>query len=144
MLYIILHGHCKTVIQNKSFLAERRNLREKILGLYSLVEKSIEIEAVLVKKQETDEDFVLIMEELVDVQQKLLKMRKVLKRQADKLEKMQRYVVVREYDKGEAFGEIALLYDQPRAASINASKTSFFATIHKDDYVAYVKRFEKK
>ena len=37
-----------------------------------------------------------------------------------------------------------MLYDQPRAASINAARTTYFATIHKDDYVAYVKRFEKK
>lgn len=27
-IYIILHGHCKIIEQNKDFLNERRNLRE--------------------------------------------------------------------------------------------------------------------
>ena len=57
---------------------------------------------------------------------------------------MERYRVVKEYYKGDYFGELALLYSQNRAASINAARTSFFVTIHKDDYEAYVKRFEKR
>ena len=40
-MYIILHGSCKAILQNKDFLSARRNLREEILKLYELVEYSI-------------------------------------------------------------------------------------------------------
>ena len=67
-MYIVLHGHCKTVIQNKGFLEERRALREKILQLYSMVENGIELEQTLVKKAEEDEDFAAVLEQYVMVQ----------------------------------------------------------------------------
>ena len=65
ILYIVLHGHCKTVIQNKGFLEERRALRERILQLYSMVENGIELEQVLAKKAEEDDDFAAVLEEYV-------------------------------------------------------------------------------
>ena len=43
-MYILLHGHCKTIIQNKNFLEARRALRDEMLVLYDLVEKSISYE----------------------------------------------------------------------------------------------------
>ena len=67
-MYIVLHGHCKTVIQNKDFLEERRALREKILQLYSMVENGIELEQTLVKKAEEDEDFAAVLEQYVMLQ----------------------------------------------------------------------------
>ena len=52
--------------------------------------------------------------------------------------------MVKDYRAGDYFGELALLYDQPRAASIAATRTSFFLVVHKDDYTNHIKRFEKK
>ena len=48
------------------------------------------------------------------------------------------------YVKGEYFGELSLLYDNPRALSIAAARKSIFLTISKKDYNHYLKRFEKK
>lgn len=45
---------------------------------------------------------------------------------------------------GDSFGELALLYDVPRALSIAATKNSVFLTIKKDDFNHLLKRFEKK
>ena len=57
---------------------------------------------------------------------------------------MNRYNVVKEYDTGGTFGELALLENQPRAASINSSRSSFFAVIYKEDYNMHVNRFMKR
>ena len=45
-----------------------------------MVENGIELEQILVKKAEEDEDFAAVLEEYVIIQQKMLKMRKYLKR----------------------------------------------------------------
>ena len=57
---------------------------------------------------------------------------------------MRKFKKVKEYQAGDYFGELSLLYNQPRAASIAATRNCFFLKIHKDDYDYHLKRYEKK
>jgi CRP-like cAMP-binding protein len=84
------------------------------------------------------------MEKKLLNQRRLLKLRTELKRDTDGLKKFKKYTSVLEYNNGASFGELALMFDQPRAASIFCTKPCFFLTIHKEDYQNHVNRFAKK
>ena len=44
-MYILLHGQCKAIIHNKSFLEARRELRDDMHKLYAAIAESIRLEA---------------------------------------------------------------------------------------------------
>ncbi len=77
-MYIVLHGECRAVIENKEFLEYRRSLREKIKKLYTLVEKSISVEDRFEKAKDTDFDYLDNLQDMLDTQKKLLVLRKSL------------------------------------------------------------------
>ena len=60
------------------------------------------------------------------------------------LKKVKKYNKIQEYKAGDAFGDLALLYDSQRAASILATRHTFFLVIYKEDYSNHIKRAEKK
>ena len=64
--------------------------------------------------------------------------------ESSKLKTIKKFTNMSTYVAGESFGELALLYDEPRALSIAATKNTVFLTIHKDDFNHFLKRFEKK
>jgi len=43
---------------------------------------------------------------------------------------------VAQMEKGQSFGELALIYDTPRSASIQAKTDCHFAVLEKEDYAA--------
>ena len=53
-IYILIHGHCKTIEQNRSFLSERRNLREQILKMYQMLEDMYGLGSKLMSMDESD------------------------------------------------------------------------------------------
>jgi len=77
-------------------------------------------------------------------QRRILMQRIALKEETSGLKKLKKFTAVLDYNAGDSFGELALMYDQPRAASIFCSKPCFFLTIHKEDYQNHVNRFAKK
>lgn len=86
-----------------------------MLSLYELVENSINLENKISKFNPkkaffNDSSFLLLLQKISRVQAKMLKQRQALKKQADILEAMERYTIVKEYLKGDFFGELALLY----------------------------------
>ena len=109
-----------------------------------MIGRSYAIENKVRKVGDDNQRFILLLEIISNLQNEILCKRKDLKKQAGKIEAMDRYLVLKEYDKGDCFGELALLNDDPRAAAVNATRTTFFATVHKDDYEAHIKRFEEK
>ena len=48
-MYVIIHGRCKAILQNKNFLEARRVLREDMLELYAFVDENISAETKLSK-----------------------------------------------------------------------------------------------
>jgi len=143
-MYLVLHGHCKTIIANKDFLEARRELRSKVQVMLSLVDEHISLENELCKMDEAHVEFETKLQLMVKSGKALLEMRQKLKKHSDDLEKLPKYFMVKEYRAGDFFGELALLFDQRRAASIAVTRTTFFLTIHKEDYQNHIKRFEKK
>ena len=47
-------------------------------------------------------------------------------------------------DAGKSFGELALIMQKPRAATIKCIEDTFFATLDKSDFEASLSRIEKK
>lgn len=56
--------------------------------------------------------------------------------------KMSQYKEVLKMQPGMQFGELALLKDEPRAATVIARKDTHFLTIAKEDYSALLKKIE--
>ena len=48
-MYVVIHGHCKVIIQAKDFLNAQRLMRDDMLELYALVEENISSESMLSK-----------------------------------------------------------------------------------------------
>lgn len=53
-------------------------------------------------------------------------------------------ITVAHYDNGMAFGELALIKDQPRAASIQCEVDTHFAVLSKDDYLNIIGKIESR
>ena len=50
-MYILLHGQCKMIEINHSFIEQRRSLREQMLKMYELIDESISLESIFRKLQ---------------------------------------------------------------------------------------------
>ena len=63
----------------------------------------------------------------------------------DELEKYEKYnwfVDVAKLISGDSFGELALLYREPRAATIKCVNKCYFATLHKDSFKSILQKIE--
>lgn len=63
-----------------------------------------------------------------------IRMRRDLMSDSNHLESLGRYTKIDEFKPGDSFGEVQLLYDEPRQESILAAKSCFFLTITKEHY----------
>ena len=54
------------------------------------------------------------------------------------------FVEVAQLTEGQSFGELALLNNAPRAATIFCLSDCYFATLDKEDYVRVLKKVDKK
>ena len=137
-MYVVLFGECKVIILNKDFLDERRVLRDSVKKLYEVVDESLEADKQMAKIDITkfDSKYEEALQRQFNVQNKLLKLRQKLQKEANVLNSHEKYLEVKTYKEGEYFGELALTLKQPRAASIAATKSSFFLTITSEDFDA--------
>lgn len=54
------------------------------------------------------------------------------------------FVDIKTMGEGEAFGELALVKNDPRAATIKCDSDCYFGVIHKQDYDRFLKRVHNK
>lgn len=64
--------------------------------------------------------------------------------QLSKNKKIEWFVNVLDLDEGKAFGELALLNDQPRAATVKTTRDSNFAILDKKDFQKILGRIENR
>jgi len=76
----------------------------------------------------------LLMEKKLQIKKKIFNMRMSINEQDRKIKKMKRFTCVLPLHNGSVFGELALEFKQPRAASILAASDSFFLTINREQY----------
>ena len=67
-----------------------------------------------------------------------------IKKQSDKLKKMDKFKKIKEFEPGMIFGELALLYNSDRLMSIAATRSVTCLTIHKNDYQQYLNKYAKR
>ena len=61
-----------------------------------------------------------------------------------KLEKLNLFITVAKRSSGESFGELALINDTSRAATIQCLTNCYFATLDREDYNRILKKIELK
>lgn len=62
----------------------------------------------------------------------------------DKLDKEDWFITVCKLSTGQSFGELALLSNEARAATVTCASTCFFATLCKSDYMQILSKIELK
>jgi CRP-like cAMP-binding protein len=60
------------------------------------------------------------------------------------LKQTKRYDEVIRLGNGSQFGELALIEDKPRAATVITTKDTHFLTIQKEDFAALLRKAEKR
>ena len=65
-------------------------------------------------------------------------------RRYDKLENLNMFITVANRSSGESFGELALINDTSRAATIQCLTNCYFATLDREDYNRILKKIELK
>ena len=143
-MYILLHGKCNALILNKDFLEFRRLIRSNIKNLFDEIDTGLDIIKNLDHADPESGEEMTYLQNNIKQQKQILKLRRQIKKDVDKLKALKKFNKVKEYVAGDYFGELSMIYNQPRAASIAATKNSFFLTIHKDDYESHLKRHEKR
>ena len=64
--------------------------------------------------------------------------------QFEKYKLLDWFVVVHNLKEGSTFGELALINDEPRAASVRCHGECYFATLCKSEYEKFLKKLETK
>ena len=62
----------------------------------------------------------------------------------EKLDKINMFITVANRSSGESFGELALINDTSRAATIQCLTNCYFATLDREDYNRILKKIELK
>lgn len=142
-LYIVLHGEAHCLIKNPSYLMLKREMMQIMKQVYDELETEHALERKKPKHMDRCEDDTLFLD-LVRVKEQILHHREKLRKLNVQLRALTKYSKVAEYTQGGSFGELSLMYNEKRNASILAVKNSYFLTIHIDVYQSYIKRYEKK
>ena len=65
-------------------------------------------------------------------------------KQIEQYKTYQWFVEVAQYCEGQSFGELALINDEPRQATVACLSDCFFATLDKSDYLRILRRIDGK
>lgn len=74
----------------------------------------------------------------------MTKVEKINLAKLEQYEKYEWFVEVTQLQEGQSFGELALLNDAPRAATIFCLSNCYFATLDKSEYLRVLRRIDKK
>jgi CRP-like cAMP-binding protein len=83
-------------------------------------------------------------DELAELQNQVHAVRERLKERKKLFEASNPLREVVRFNTGQQFGELALLNDEPRAATVISTKHTHFLTIEKEGFVQLIQKYEKR